>query len=260
MWRQVSVAQSEGDAWSFDTSERLPITLNGTEEHQPYTQITWKWLNMYLGLVMVYDADDPVGEVHCRMVYSTSLEGGGEWRWVGGDDVLTAPDLIPLGDAEAFDSHIIFAAAKPFQYGTGDAVEEYLYYMGGNGPHDDERDSAFGLAKLRPHGFACVRKEAGASVYFRTPSLLVTSATLAATADFIGEGSLRLGVVPDGADMSPPELDLDNSVALTYDATDVPMVFIEDADLTSLIGTTVQLLVSLEGEGEVLLYTLGFGA
>ena len=59
-------------------------------------------------------------------MWSPSPEG--EWQAVGGDDVVTAPDFLALGEEGAFDSHIIFAGAHPFQF----EGEERIYYMGGN--------------------------------------------------------------------------------------------------------------------------------
>ena len=69
----------------------------------------------------------------------------------------------------AFDSHIIFAAAAPFRDADG---RERVYYMGGNGPHTGARNSSFALATLRPDGFASIR----GSGRMITRQLLVTGA------------------------------------------------------------------------------------
>eukprot|EP00966_Prymnesium_polylepis_P126585 2927293-Prymnesium_polylepis.1 len=145
---------------------------------------------------MVFDAASAAGEVHCRLVYAPVPEG--PWKPVGGDNIIEAPDFLPLGNASAFDSHIIFAAASPFRNaaplhdGKSDDQTEWIYYMGGDGPHSGARKSSFALATLRPDGYAAVRGHGT----FRTPSLVVADAMLTATVDFMGDGdgsALRIG-------------------------------------------------------------------
>ena len=258
--RTVSVTRSAKWDLGYDANDVLPIQLNGTVEHQPYAQITFPWHNILLGLVMVFDDGSEDGFVHCRLSWSDSE--GAEWAWLGGDDVLSAPDFINLGEmggedeGNAFDSHIIFAA-KPIKH--PETGEELLYYMGGNGPHDQIRDSSFGLATLRPDGFACVR----GTGTFTTVELVVTGKTLTATVDFPEDGgsnALRVAVLPAGADAPPDSLSLARSVPLTENATDAPLLFEGGVDLSDYIDTTVRLVVSLEGSGGAMLFTLGFAS
>ena len=71
------------------------MTLRGTNEHQIYAQVTWKWHQLYMGIAMVYDATDSVfNRVHCRLVWSRSALSGWAFVDAGG---LTGRDLIPLG-------------------------------------------------------------------------------------------------------------------------------------------------------------------
>ena len=149
-------------------SRAPPIILRGNIDHQTYAQVTFPWLNIYLGLVMVFDQISH-DQVHCRLTFASRPEG--PWHPVEGDNIVDAPDFLPLGDLEykAFDSHVIFAAARPFRHGSGAAAAEWMYYMGGNGPHDGARNSSLGLATLRPDGFASVRGHGS----FTTPSLIV---------------------------------------------------------------------------------------
>ena len=48
------------------------LILNGTEAHQLYSQTTFPYYNLYLGLVMVFDTADPatVGTIECRLAWS----------------------------------------------------------------------------------------------------------------------------------------------------------------------------------------------
>ena len=126
---------STGDEFNFDTS-KAPVTVEkGTQSHQLYSQATWEWHGVFLGIVMVYDATDPVGRVHCRLSWSSSADVLSDhgWEWVDQGGVA-GKDFIPLGSFSSthndFDSHICFAAATPTMAPDG---RVRLYYMGGNG-------------------------------------------------------------------------------------------------------------------------------
>ena len=142
------------------------VTMMGNASHQLYSQITFPFLDVYLGIVMVFDADcntvnppcqtgPDAGHVHCRLAWSPDLTN---WSWVDPDG-LTGADFIPAGPAGSFDSHVCFAAHMPI---ISDDGSIRLYYMGGDGPHDNGgrdksgvgRNTSFGLAVLRPDGFA----------------------------------------------------------------------------------------------------------
>jgi hypothetical protein len=259
--RETSLTRSTGPSYDFDFTKAPPVIVRGNLSHQTYAQVTFPWLNVYLGLVMVYDQGPvpakpwPEGLVHCRLTYASKPEG--PWQPVEGANVIEAPDFLPLGGPKAFDSHVIFAAARPFRQGAGAAATEHIYYMGGNGPHSGPRNSSFALATLRPDGWASVHGQGS----FTTPSLTVTGAMLTATVDFgasssAGSGALRIGVLPDGATEPPIEFSLKNSVPLTANATDVPMHWHGRYSLVSLLGKAVKLQVNLEGDA--MLYALGF--
>ena len=248
--RETSLTRSVGPKYDFDFSKAPPVIMRGNISHQTYAQITFPWLDVYLGLVMVFDSDTG-DQVHCRLTFAPTPEG--PWQPVEGDNIVDAPDFLPLGGPGAFDSHIIFAGASPFRHDSG---AEWMYYMGGNGPHDGARNSSFALATLRPDGYASVR---GAGV-FRTPLLVVTSEMITATVDFGGAGgALRIGVLPDEPGEPPVAFNLDHSVPLTANATDAQMHFAGGCggpDLKYYVGKKVVLEVSLEGDA--LLYAVGF--
>lgn len=152
--RETSLARSKpGGAFVFDTRTKAPpVIVRGNVDHQPYAQITFPWLNVYLGLSMVYDQITG-DQVHCRLTYAANVEG--PWHPVVGDSIIDAPDFLPLGP-EAFDSHVIFAAARPFRHEATD--DEWMYYMGGDAGHNSgKRKSSFALATLRADGWASVR-------------------------------------------------------------------------------------------------------
>jgi len=132
---------------------------------QFYSQVTWPFYNVYLGITMVYDAVDPPdvygkGKVHCELTYSADPTFSSGWqRLAEGRDFI--PLGMPRGEGKgAWDSHICFASALPLRLEN----EVRVFYMGGDGPHyskpwpsSNHRNSSFGLATLRQDGFVALR-------------------------------------------------------------------------------------------------------
>lgn len=109
---------------AFPTTH-APTTIEiGTANHQLYSQITWPWQNtgLYLGIVMVFDADKPTteGRVHCRLVWSKQLEAG--WSFVDSQSSLLGPDFIPLGQSkstcQSFSIHGNMSDCTQYQNGS----------------------------------------------------------------------------------------------------------------------------------------------
>ena len=61
----------------FDFSQAPPVIMRGNISHQTYAQVTFPWLDVYLGLVMVFDSDTG-DQVHCRLTFAPAPEG--PWR------------------------------------------------------------------------------------------------------------------------------------------------------------------------------------
>ena len=235
--RAVGVAASS-TGFAFDAAVEPIETLAGNASAQLYSQVTFPWLNVYLGIVMVYDAESAAGRVHCRLAWAPEPRAG--WRWVAGD-AASAPDLVPLGDGGAFDSHVCFAAASPASWDG----EERIYYMGGDGPHSGVRNSSFGVATLRADGYAGVRGDGA----FALRPVLCENATLLITADVRPGGSLRVGA-------AVPGLGVDDAVPLEADATAAAAAYRGGASFAGLVGSSVALEVELV---DATLYAVGWG-
>ena len=71
-------------SWPSETEakETLVQVEVGNSHHQLYSQITFRFYDIWLGLVMVFDADDAakIGTVHCRLSWSPN--GRNSWSWV----------------------------------------------------------------------------------------------------------------------------------------------------------------------------------
>ena len=97
--RQISMAATPGAALlkpasgaaTFDTRKPPNVTLPMTGALQLYSQVTWRWHNTFLGIVMVIDGQaDPsyktfgAGKVHCRLAFANQpLEPGVVCKRVG---------------------------------------------------------------------------------------------------------------------------------------------------------------------------------
>ena len=249
-WRAVAMTESLPGAFAFDTSSEPPAVVQGNANEQPYSQITFPYYGIYLGLTSVFDAanGETEGRVHLRLSWSLDAEN---WNWVDGGG-LTGKDFIPLGTTignsiNPFDSHIIFAAAYPIRMKDDSSVR--VYYMGGNGPHGGARNSSFGLATVRPDGFASM---AGSGTIV-TRLVRCTGPTLVVNVDVLGAGgSVRVGVAGSVA----PGLSPSDAIPVTSDVTDHAVVFSSGhATLANLVGKDIQLEIVLD---RAAVYTVGF--
>ena len=169
--------------------------VNGPSS-QMYSQATFPFCSIYLGIVKVFDAVDPPdvygkGKVHCELSYSHDTQ-----TWYR---IEPGQDFNPLGSIENkdFDSHICFAAAHPVKLDSGVRI----FYMGGDGPHYSppygdplHRNSSFGFATLRSDGFVALRAMNGSSGAGETVPLDVHGPTMLLTADTAPGGSVTVRV------------------------------------------------------------------
>jgi hypothetical protein len=188
--RDIAISRSKDEkfgGWESPTK----LIESGDRAHQLYSQITFPFANIYLGIVMIYDAP-PLGapgqHVHCRLSWSPTVAG--PWAWVDHDQPMPGTEFIPAGVPGSFDSHICFAAHMPVQTPQGVRV----YYMGGNGPHSGARNSSFAMATVRTDGFVGVTSGAQQG-HIITRSVNVTGATLYVSADVPLEGEVQIGAV-----------------------------------------------------------------
>lgn len=234
--RSVALAQSK--SWQTGWPKQVTTIEVGTPSEQLYSQITFPWYNVWLGMVMVYSEASKSQEVHCRLAYSRDLA---TWAWVDGGaaDLADGKDFIPLGHPGAFDSHIIFAAAHPVIMPRDGTAR--IYYMGGNGPHFGARNSSFGLATLAKDRFAGVQAQSPGASF--TVQMDVTASYLAVTADVQAGGAVSCS---GGGVVTQP---------LTRSGTDTP--FPGEASFHHLLGTQVTFECTL---AHSTVYTLSFVA
>jgi len=251
--RQISVVAGAGSSFGGWPAATPVVASGTTADEQLYSMITFRWLDVLLGIVMVFDAAEPTtqGRVHCRLMYQAPGAGNASapFDYVGGS-TLAGVDFIPLGEAPgAFDSHICFAAAHPLPAAAGSAAATTLFYMGGDGPHNGPRNSALGAATLRADGFAAVAAAVSGGAVIA--NVTVTAARLTATLDILAQsgGHLRIGA------RGVPGLGIADCTPLVANGTDAPVSFAGGQDFASLLGQTLDFDVELVGAA---LYALGF--
>jgi hypothetical protein len=273
--REIGMTASlPGQGFVFDGATAATMVEMGQASHQLYAQVTWVWHSIYLGIVMVYDATDPVNRVHCRLVWAHPAEalapatagtsGSGGWHWVDPAGI-TGRDFIPLNSTvsaageNAFDSHLCYAA-PPVHTPQGERV----YYMGSNGPHSGSmphRNASLGLAYLRTDGFAGV---AGSGTWSTVP-LGVAGMTLTLTLDVLGApaagsassagggGSVAVGVYAGGQAVSG--MSLADCVAISRNSTNSPVRFKDGGNFQHMLGQNVTLRMQIT---TAIVYTIGW--
>lgn len=183
--RQIGIAIAPTlKALKKNNKINIPVitTLSGSTEEQFYSQITFPWHNVLLGIVMVYHP--ATGKVRCRLAFApqepqhcwetvfpsaatsgdakVGLNGTELESWEGGANSSNREDdsdydFIPLGEEGDFDSHVIFAS-KPVYSEIDDMLR--IYYMGGDAPHGSpSRNTALGLATMLPDKFVGLRPD-----------------------------------------------------------------------------------------------------
>eukprot|EP01079_Euglenida_sp_SAG-EU17-18_P001301 gene1301-2725_t len=199
------------------------------------------------------NAFDPLRPGQCFLMHNvcdeTNPYDDGKWKdfCIVAEICHRSPPELIRGTSSAdgyetnpFDSHVCFAAHSPVS--SGDM--EWVYYMGGNGPHSGARNTSLALATLRkartvPDGFASLSGTGSVT----TVPILVSGSTLIVTADFSSsQASLRVGASGPGV---PASLGVPNCVPINCNATDAPVHFSSGADFSSLVGHNVTLQLEL---------------
>ena len=236
--RERIVGRTESrDLRHWSKAAEVMRALPDEPHRQTYTLLVFPYGNVYLGLVMLLDMT-AADTVDCELAWSTDT--------VNWERVCPGTPLIPRGPGGSFDSGCIYAAAYPI-------LREgriRLYYGGGNGAHMSWRVGGFGLATLRPDGFAGMEPvKAGDVGVITTEPVECTGDQLLVSADAAG-GTLRASVV------DAEGLGLDDRDIIAADVTDGIVRWRDGRDLSALSGQRVRLRFELRS---ATLYAFDFG-
>jgi hypothetical protein len=209
--------------------------LRGTPERQTYAMPVFPFEQVYLGLLMVLDTRTDA--VDCELAWSPDTV-----RW---ERIAPGSPLIPRGPAGAHDAGCIYGAASP-------VVEESgmrLYYGGSDALHGNWRKGSFGLAHLRPHGFAGLAPaDSGRPGSFITRPVAWSGTELRVTADASG-GSIRVGV------QDAPGFELERCLPITSSVTLGPVSWRGAPGAARLRGKPVRLQFEIRN---ATVYAFGF--
>jgi hypothetical protein len=162
---------------------------------QTYAMPVFRYANVYLGLVMMFNAGatkmftTEANAVDCELAWSADT-----MHW---ERICLGTPLIPRGPEGSFDGGCIYAAAYPFLH-NGQIL---LYYSGSNGTHDAWREDFLCLARLRPDGFAGMETTSSAPGTVTTRPVRCGGNRLSISADAKG-GSVRVAL--PGVGLSRP--------------------------------------------------------
>ncbi|MCW5849858.1 MAG: hypothetical protein KIT87_07225 [Anaerolineae bacterium] len=205
-------------------TKAMPILRSLPDEphRQTYALLPFRYDSLYLGLLMILDTATDL--VDCELAVSQDTQ-----HW---DRVCPGASLIPRGPRGSFDWGCIYGAASPLLIDG----RLRLYYGGGDDTHGSWRRTGFGLAWLRPDGFAgCAPLDQGAVGRVVTQPVLCSGAQLTVSADAAG-GSLRVGVLEaDGLSLADCE-------PIQTDVTDAPVTWRSGRTLAALQGQPVRLV------------------
>eukprot|EP00483_Globobulimina_turgida_P007360 UN07374 len=219
-----TVAISKSDVNNFASAyTKADVVESGGNDNQTYSQITFEYYDIFLGLVMLYDSTSSNQRVYCELSWSPNMY---DWYRVNaGEQLIPLSPLKPV----VYDSYICFTAGYPVVIdGT-----VRLYYFGGNGPHSGQRESFFAMATMRMDGFAGVmNKVQGQAATINSFKLPVEGKYLCITADVVKgvDGSI-------GALLKDQNGFTSNSV--TKNVTNFALSWGNNQDLTSLMGQDV---------------------
>ena len=210
--------------------------FRGDAVRQIYAMAVFRYADIYLGLVMVFNTDED--RVHCELAASPDTI-----HWYRID--LGTPLIGNSQRRGDYDWGCVYAAATPIMLDD----EIRLYYGACNGPHTDWRDGFLALATLRPDGFAGYE-----STQADTPGMLLAKPVvcsgnhLLVSADAEG-GQVRVAVTDTAGH------ELIQCEPISADVTGYAVGFKGGADLSEFRGKPIRLRFHLNCSK---LYAFGF--
>ena len=186
--RERTVGRTESpDFLKWTKAVEIMRALPGEAPRQIYAMPVFRYANVYLGLVMMYNAGTTktftteANAVDCELAWSADTV-----QW---ERVCPGTPLIPRGPEGSHDGGCIYAAAYPFPHNG----EILLYYAGSDGTHDAWREDFLCLARLRPDGFAGMETTGAAPGTVVTRRVRCGGNRLSISADAKG-GSVRVAL------------------------------------------------------------------
>ncbi|WP_154674026.1 glycoside hydrolase family protein [Nakamurella lactea] len=225
-----------------DERDQALAEANGVLNSQIYGMPVASYEGVYVGFPWIFQyggagapgtAGD--GTIDTEIAFSRDAR-----TWTRDDRTV----VIPRGVEGSFDSGMIFTAGNLIV--RGDRV--LMYYGGWDGTHGSAtRGAAVGLASWRLDGFVSMSNGGDQVGTVTTKPLVFDGKTLHVNSDFTGRGhQLRVQLL-DADGTVIPGFEVDKSIPITGNRTDVRVRWRGNPDLGSFAGSTVQLKFYLDG-------------
>jgi hypothetical protein len=185
----------------FRTFSAARQCFNGTDDYQVYMVLPWR-LPSYRAGYYLATASFLLTNQTVRSELMQTTDYGQSWT-----QLAPRAEFIPCGPPGSFDSHTIYTAwsgeASPVLDPQNEEITRF-YYVGGNGPHDGQRDDSIGLAYAQTHAYAGL--VASGRMGLRTAKVLVNGTrTLSILAALHGPDAFLRVAVSAGDEHPAPE-------------------------------------------------------
>lgn len=153
LWKNgVRIAAISDSLDFFNWTRPVEVARGSGFANQIYSMPVFRYADIYLGLASLYhDGDKLSGDydtVDLSLLYSNDLT---RFDWIEPEGILLERGKGKYPDG-AWDSGCVYASS-PVEIGN----KIWIYYMGGNGPHTNFRETALGRASLDKDKFAYYR-------------------------------------------------------------------------------------------------------
>jgi len=221
-------------------SEPEEILRGDGFQNQIYSMPVFQCEDIYVGLASIYHEGDRSDQnydlVDIELKYATNI---GHW-----DSVCKGQYFIPRGEGfypdGEFDCGCIYAAS-PIEIDN----KLYFYYMGGNGPHTDFRETSFARSWIEKDKFAYYEtkdKNREGILYTRPFTILGDDLFLLTDIDTLGEISVSLCKENEE---SYEGFELENSVLIGTD-TNYQRICFKKKKVQELKGKSVVILIKFK--------------
>jgi len=233
--RQVGRTESP----DFVNWTRAQVVLEGQEpRYQTYAMPVFRYANVYLGLVMIYDTNED--RTHCELTWSPDTVW---WHRI----CPGTPFIANSQEKGDYDWGCVYAAAIPILLKN----EIRIYYGGSNGLHFGQREGFLCLATLRPDGFAGYEPmSAETTAVITTKPLDCIGKALFISADVQDGGSVRVVLSDERGN------EMTSSNPITRTVSDGQVTWNHNWDFSTIRRKKIQLNFMLS---KAKLYSFSFG-
>eukprot|EP01084_Bolivina_argentea_P036980 68365_1 len=243
--RTIARTQSNNSNFnsSFSDVEIVETGLGNGSINQTYTQITFKYYNIYLGILMIYDTINQ--NVYCELDWSQDTY---KWYRVG-----IGQQLIPLSTIKSeYDYGMIFIAAYPIYIKNENRIR--LYYTSGDGPHSyGPRNDSVALAFIRKDGYAGITNDNKQKIgLLQSYNMVIVDKYFIVNVDMLNhnDGSyMKVGF------KNISGYQINDCKVINSNVTDFTVSWNDNQDLSKLIGVNITIQFELF---DAVLYTFGF--